>query len=71
MRPAISRCGEQHPAKGTVKIAVSVNPEGVVTSADVAEAPSPDLGSCVAGFVKKATFAKTANGGSFTYPFVF
>ncbi len=71
MRPAISRCGETNPGKGTVKISVTVNPEGAVTGADVVESPSPDLGKCVAGFVRKATFAKTVNGGSFSYPFVF
>jgi len=71
VRPAISRCGEQHSAKGTVKIAVTVSPDGAVTGAEVVDAPSPDLGKCVAGFVRKATFAKTANGGSFSYPFVF
>ncbi len=71
MKPAISRCGEQHPAKGTVKVSVSVNPDGVVTSADVVTAPDAELGKCVAGFVRKATFAKTVNGGSFSYPFVF
>ena len=71
MRPAISRCGETNPGKGTVKISVSVNAEGVVTGAEVVESPSPDLGKCVANFVRKATFAKTVNGGSFSYPFVF
>ena len=63
--------GEQHTAKGTVKLAVSVNADGAVTSADVVASPDPELGKCVAGFVRKATFAKTVNGGSFSYPFVF
>lgn len=71
MKPAISRCGETNPGKGTVKVSVSVNPEGLVTSADVVESPSPELGKCVAALVRKATFAKTVNGGSFSYPFGF
>ena len=50
-----------------------------VTVAQIADAanvsvkttPDPALGNCVAGAMQHATFAKTQNGGSFGYPFVF
>jgi hypothetical protein len=37
----------------------------------VSTSPDDGLGSCVAEVMKKAKFAKTPAGGSFTYPFVF
>jgi hypothetical protein len=37
----------------------------------VVDSPLPALGDCVAAAVKEATFAKTAKGGSFNYPFAF
>ena len=33
--------------------------------------PDAALGACVAAAVQKASFGKTQNGGSFSYPFVF
>ena len=57
--------------KGTVKLNVTVAPAGTVASARVAASPDEALGKCVADAVGKATFAKTAKGGSFSYPFVF
>ncbi len=71
VKPAVIACGERFKTKGTVKISVSVNGEGMVSNADVQSSPDPELGSCVAGVMRKAQFAKTANGGTFTYPFVF
>jgi hypothetical protein len=70
-RAMVIRCGEQGGAKGTVSVSVTVKPDGNVQSATVAATPDPALGECVAGILRKATFAKTQNGGSFTYPFVF
>lgn len=70
-RAMVIRCGEQSPAKGTVSVSVSVKPDGNVASVTVASSPDVALGNCVAGVMKKATFAKTQNGGSFTYPFAF
>jgi len=70
-RALIIRCGEQVAAKGTVTLSVTVKPDGNVASASVASSPDPALGECAAGVMRKATFAKTQNGGSFTYPFVF
>jgi hypothetical protein len=72
VKAAVIRCGEQHAnAKGIVKIATKVAGNGHVTEATVADAPDPALGECVAGVVRKASFATTVTGGTFTYPFKF
>lgn len=71
VKPVVIRCGETHGVKGQVKISVTVSPSGDVTSATVAASPDDALGACVANAVKKASFATTETGGSFTYPFVF
>ncbi len=70
-RAQVIRCGEQSAAKGTVSLAVVVKPDGVVQSVTVSATPDAALGECAAGVMRKATFAKTQSGGSFTYPFVF
>ncbi len=71
VKPRIVKCGEKHPAKGTVKIAVKVSPDGVVTSAEVTDAPDGALGACVADAMTSAKFGETVQGGAFTVPFVF
>lgn len=71
VKPRVIACGEKFAAKGTVKISMTVSPEGVVKSASVEDAPAPELGTCVATALKSASFAKTAKGGTFVYPFVF
>lgn len=73
VKAKIAACGTgaNASAKGTVKIKVDVAPAGTVTTASVVSAPSHALGACVAGVLKAATFAKTAQGGTFSYPFVF
>ena len=72
MRPRVIACAEQHKdAKGTVKLSMSVDPAGNVSNLSVQSTPDPALGDCVADALGKAKFAKTTNGGSFTYPFVF
>ena len=71
MKPRVIACGEQHQMKGTVKLSISVDPEGNVKELSVQTSPDDALGECVASTMRKAKFAKTANGGSFTYPFVF
>ena len=64
-------CGAKSSAKGKVTVSVKVSGGGTVTSVTVKESPDPALGSCVASAMQKATFAKTKNGGSFSYPFRF
>jgi len=71
VKPAVVACGEKSGEKGTVKIAMTVKPDGSVSEASVASSPSDALGSCVSTALKKAQFAKTVNGGTFTYPFEF
>lgn len=71
VKPAVIACGEKSGAKGQVKISVTVSPAGAVTEASVTASPDDALGACVASAVRRATFATTETGGSFTYPFVF
>jgi molybdenum cofactor biosynthesis protein B len=71
VKPTIQKCGESSGAKGTVKLTVQVGPTGNVSTVDIVETPDPALGNCVAGAIRHASFEKTENGGSFTYPFVF
>lgn len=54
--------------KGEVKLKVKVAANGSVSSATVASTPDASLGNCVASAMQKATFGKTQNGGSFSYP---
>jgi len=71
LKPAVQQCGEEHYAKGTVKITLTVNADGRVTAATVADSPDPTLGQCVAKVLERASFGKTQNGAVFTYPFLF
>jgi hypothetical protein len=71
VKAVVIGCGEKTKVKGTVKLSVSVGSDGRVEDVTVKETPDPTLGDCVAGAVRRATFAKTPGGGSFTYPFVF
>jgi TonB family protein len=67
----VMSCGDKLSAKGQVKVRVKVRPDGTVDNVTVISAPDDALGACVATQIKKATFRKTQNGGSFAYPFVF
>ncbi len=64
-------CGQKFPAQGTVQVRFTVNGAGHVTSAESVASPDPALGECVASVVKTATFAKSRDGGSVKFPFVF
>jgi outer membrane biosynthesis protein TonB len=50
---------------------VKVGGDGKVSEATAAESPDPALGACVVAAVKRATFPKTQNGGSFYVPYLF
>lgn len=68
----VMSCGDKTPnAKGKVKVRVTVGEHGRVTQMSVQDAPDPVLGACVAAAVQMASFARTQNGGVFSYPFVF
>ncbi|MBA3819614.1 MAG: zinc-ribbon domain-containing protein [Deltaproteobacteria bacterium] len=71
VKARVMSCGEKSSAKGQVKVSIKVSPDGSVSSASVKATPDPGLGSCVASAMQKASFKKTQNGGSFSYPFVF
>ena len=71
VKPRVIACGEKIAAKGTVKVALVVGPDGGVKTASVVEAPEPTLGSCVAKALRAARFVKSSKGASFTYPFLF
>jgi len=71
VKPRVVACGEKATDKGTVKVSVSVRPDGSVSDTSVVSSPNPDLGECVVAVMKKAEFGKSVAGGSFVYPFVF
>jgi hypothetical protein len=71
LKPQVTSCAEKWPAKGQVKVSVTVAPDGHVMSVTVKTTPDANLGSCVASMMQKATFTKTQNGGSFLYPYTF
>jgi len=71
VKARVVTCGEKSKSKGTVRIAMTVSPDGSVTAASVESAPDPALGSCVADAMRAARFGKSVQGGSFTYPFAF
>jgi hypothetical protein len=71
VKPAILACGTKSTAKGIVKTAVKVAPSGSVTNTEIKQTPDAALGQCVANAMQTATFAKTEEGGAFSYPFVF
>jgi hypothetical protein len=68
VKAKIVACGSRSSARGEVKIGVKVSADGAVTSTTVKLTPDPALGDCVAAAIKKTTFARTQNGGGFTYP---
>jgi len=69
VRPKVMACGAS--IKGKVRIHVKVGGDGKVSEATPAESPDPALGACAAAAVKRATFPKTQNGGSFYVPYLF
>ncbi len=71
VKPQAIACGAEFAAKGSVRIRITVAPDGHVANASVETAPDPSLGACVATAMKSAVFEKTHRGGSFTYPFTF
>jgi TonB family protein len=71
VKARVTSCGDKSPAKGKVKVHVKVDGSGKVSNVTVETSPDAALGACVAAAVQKASFAKTQNGGSFSYPFVF
>ena len=71
MTSRVIACGDQYSTKGKVKVSVKVGSDGLVTSAVVTATPDSDLGRCVEAVMKRSVFARTQNGGAFSYPFNF
>jgi TonB family protein len=71
VKPKVVSCGEKIAVKGTVKLAITVAPAGTISDISVESSPDAALGACVMAAVKRATFGKSVNGASFTYPFAF
>lgn len=69
VRSGVTGCSSK--GSGEVKVTVKVDGSGSVGDVSVKSAPNAALGTCVANAVKKAKFAKTQDGATFTYPFVF
>jgi predicted Zn finger-like uncharacterized protein len=64
-------CGAKSSAKGAVKVKIKATPDGRVGSVDVVSSPDAGLGTCVAGALRGATFAKTQRGMGFAYTLTF
>jgi TonB family protein len=71
VKPKANACGDKSSAKGMVMVHVKVGGDGHVNDVSVEKSPDPALSACVAAAIKKGTFAKTQNGGSFRIPFTF
>ncbi len=71
VKAKVMACGSKSSAKGQVKVSVKVGGDGGVSNVDDKNTPDSALGNCGAAAMKSARFAKTQNGGSFSYPFVF
>ena len=71
VKPKVTACSADSPARGVVKVTVKVTPEGAVSTVTVRDTPDRALGECVKRAVASAMFTKTQRGGSFSYPFVF
>lgn len=69
VRSKIERCFERSDERGTVRVKVKVSPSGQPSTVSVIETPDRPLGTCIAREVKKAKFAKSRMGVTFTFPF--
>jgi TonB family protein len=67
----IDACATKSQAQGTVTVSVKVTGSGAVDEVKVKQSPDGALGACVVAAVKKAAFARTLSGGTFSYPFRF
>jgi hypothetical protein len=71
VKPDVAACRASSPARGMVKVAVTVGSDGRVADVSIRSAPERRLAMCVATAVKNAMFARTRTGGTFSYPFLF
>ena len=71
VKARVEACVVVSTSRGTVKVRVHVDGNGVVTEVIVEATPDDALGACVEAAVQRAVFPRTQRGGSFSYPFVF
>jgi hypothetical protein len=71
VKAKVLACGNASKVGGRVKVRGNVAAAGKVTNATADGSTDAKLNTCVANAVKAATFAKTASGGVFVYPFLF
>lgn len=70
IKPAILECTRAD-TKGILKLTIKVGGDGKVTSVVVQQSPDAAIDRCVVDAVKQQPFARSQNGVTFTYPFVF
>jgi hypothetical protein len=71
VKPEVAACRTSSPARGIVRLAVTVGADGRVANVSIKAAPDRALAMCVAAAVQNALFARTRTGGTFIYPFMF
>ncbi|HEY4239463.1 MAG TPA: hypothetical protein VGM88_06590 [Kofleriaceae bacterium] len=71
VRPRIVACGDKAPGHGVVRIRAHVAPDGTIGDVRTLDAPTAELGNCVAREIERAHFRATREGGTFSYPFTF
>ena len=71
IKSGIDACAARSQHQGTVTVSVKVTGSGAVDEVKVKSSPDGALAACVVNAVKKATFARTLKGGTFSYPFKF
>ena len=71
VRSSVMACASRTALNGEVKVAVMVHADGYVLGATIKASPDPAVDDCVVAAVKKAKFAPTQVGGSFSIPFNF
>ncbi len=67
-RRAVSRCAIEANFEGTLKVKLTIDPSGKVTTVTIADQESP-LVNCVARVMKKHTFSRSRNGATVSFPY--
>jgi outer membrane biosynthesis protein TonB len=65
-----ARCDDTY-GSGTVKVRVSVGPDGAVTKVGITSTPSQPLAGCVADAIRATNFPASRTGATFNYIFPF
>jgi hypothetical protein len=71
VKAKIAACGEQPNPGGKLVARIVVKPSGDVDTVTITTSLNDPLKACVKGVIEGVTFKQTANGGTFSYPFIF